>query len=292
MQNPRIEHLEWLEDVDLAPLTTMGVRCVAKVVAIAHSDVALQSFLRAASANLWKWYLLGGGTNTVFSAEYYDGVILRLGREFAEVAHRPPESIEAGAAAPLSALVRKAADASLAGMEFCLGIPGQVGGALWGNAGQRGQSVCTFVEQVRGFTFAGEPVALTRGEFDYGYRRSALSGFVLTHARFVLKACDASDICNKMQEFLSVRKEQPVGVRSSGCIFKNPEGDSAGRLIDAAGLKGFSIGGAEVSPVHANFIINRDGASSHDIESLIDHVRATVKDRFGVDLQLEVRLVG
>ncbi len=291
ISDPKIEGVEWKEGVDLAPLTSMGLHCVAQAVATVHSPEALQGFLRCASANEWKWFLLGGGSNTVFCVEHFPGVILRLGREFAEVKRIGENILEAGAAAPLSALVRKAADASLEGLEFCIGIPGQVGGALWGNAGQKGMSVCPLVEQVEGFTRSGEPVLLQRGAFAYGYRYSALSQFVLSSIRFVLKTCDSSAIANNLKGFLSVRRKQPLGLHSSGCIFKNPEGDSAGRLIDAAGLKGYSIGGAEVSDVHANFIINKTGATAHDIESLIDYIRATVEKQFGVELQLEVQLV-
>jgi len=291
LSDPEIAGLEWVSDYPLAQATTMGVGPVADALAVAHDDDGLAAFLKTAHAQNWRVAMLGGGSNTVFCGERFEGVVLRLGHEYTEASFTEPDFIDCGSAAPMGAFVRKASDANLSGAEFCMGIPGCVGGALAGNAGQRGEWICSLVDYVRGFTWDGKSRTIKRGEFDFGYRYSELSKIIVTFARFVLKASDASAIRTKLNEFLSVRKEQPLGVRSSGCIFKNPEGDSAGRLIDAAGLKGYSIGGAEVSTLHANFIVNRNAATSRDIESLIDHIRATVKDRFGVELQLEVRLV-
>ena len=292
LPDPKIDGLDWTADYDLATATTMGVGGRADALAVAHSHAAVSQFLRRARGEAWRVWILGGGTNTIFCSERFAGVVLRLGREFARLWTEEGGRLCAGAAAPLSAVVKRAEREGLGGLEFCMGIPGQVGGALAGNAGQRGWAIGSLVETVRGLSLEGEPVELRQGEFEHGYRRSALSQILVCEARFLLKPCDRSAIRLRMQEFLSSRYEQPVGIRSSGCVFKNPVGDAAGRLIDAAGLKGCAIGGAVVAREHANFLTNPSGAAkAEEVVALIQHVRKTVYDRFGVELELEVRLV-
>ncbi|MCX7012323.1 MAG: UDP-N-acetylmuramate dehydrogenase [Candidatus Sumerlaeota bacterium] len=291
LPDPKINGLDWKPDSPLSKITTMGVGGTADALAVAHSEDALREILRLARAQGWRLFLLGGGTNTIFRCDRFAGVVLKLGPEFARVRLDENGLLCAGAAAPWSAAVNAAKRNGVGGMEFGAGIPGQVGGALAGNAGQKGWSLCDLLDSVRGYDYSGEPAALRQGEFAYGYRRSDLARFVLVEAKFLLKPSDPFVIETKMQEFLAIRREQPVGQRSSGCVFKNPEGDHAGRLIDAAGLKGLSRGGAEISVEHANFLINKRGASAQEVADLIDHVRKTVFERFGVQLELEVRLV-
>ncbi len=289
--DPSIGGLDWEPDFDTSQVVSMGVGPLAEALATAHSEEGLSSFARTASEENWRVFILGGGSNTIFCGERFEGVLLRLGREFSQLSVESENQMTAGASALMSSAVNLALKHGLGGLEFGAGIPGQIGGALAGNAGQGGESICDLAETVWGMNWRGERVSLGRGEFSHGYRRSGLSQVILLGAKLLLKSSKANAITVKMEKFLSKRWEQPTGVRSSGCIFKNPEGDVAGRLIEAAGLKGFSIGGAEVSAEHANFILNRGNAGTQEVVALINHVRETVKDRSGVALEMEVRLV-
>ncbi|OPZ22758.1 MAG: UDP-N-acetylenolpyruvoylglucosamine reductase [candidate division BRC1 bacterium ADurb.BinA364] len=289
--DPRIDGLDWAPDFDLAQATTMGVGGTAAALATARSAEALHAVLRRARQSEWPIWLLGGGSNTIFGLDRFEGVILRLGREFAGRQNEGDGRLRIGSAATAAAAVKEAQRAGLSGLEFMAGIPGWIGGALAGNAGQQGQAICDLAETVWGADWNGEAVELSRGEFDFSYRKSDLAKIVVTATRFLLKPSDESAIKSMIEKFLSIRREQPVGWRSSGCIFKNPPGESAGRLIDRAGLKGCAIGGAMVAREHANFIVNQGGASPRDVLELIDHVRQTVLSRHGVELELEVKVV-
>jgi UDP-N-acetylmuramate dehydrogenase len=236
--------------------------------------------------------MLGGGSNTLFTDAGFRGAVVRLTGEFRSIESGPePETIRAGAGAVLGAVMKFAQRHNLAGLEFGVGIPGCLGGALAGNAGAGGEDICSLADSVDVLDDKGAIVRLKRGEFSYGYRDSELRARVILGAVLHLCPDTPANIKARIDRHLSKRWEQPVGERSSGCMFKNPPGDFAGRLIDAAGLKGVRVGGVRVSEKHANFMVNDGSAQSAEIERLMGLVRDTVRERTGIDLEPEVRIM-
>jgi len=209
----------------------------------------------------------------------------------------PPDesiSIQAGAAAQLGRLSRAAVAHGLAGLEYAEGIPGTVGGALFMNAGAYGGEVAHAVESVEGLERDGRALDLPGHALAFGYRRSALPpGFVVTAVRFRLRRAEPGQVRNRMDEARARRTAaQPHGRANAGSIFKNPNGDHAGRLIEVAGLKGARAGRARISERHANFIVNEGGARAADVKALMDVAQRVVWERSGVWLEPEVQLVG
>jgi UDP-N-acetylmuramate dehydrogenase len=219
-------------------------------------------------------------------------VILRLGKGFDFVELAPREAhLRAGGATPLAAVLNCALRNELATFEWAVGIPGTVGGAAAGNAGAGGEGIGDHVVAVEGFTRAGEAVALGPGEIRYTYRDSNLRHLIITAVELALRRGERAAILARMAEFRAKRKGQPYGDHSSGCVFRNPPGEHAGRIIDQMGLKGHAIGQARVSPAHANFLVNDGDASPEEVIALIEDVRRRVREARGIDLQTEVMLI-
>lgn len=239
------------------------------------------------------WTVLGKGSNVLASDEGYPGAVLVLGRDFKRHSLEG-DHLKSGAGVILAALVQDAFKNGLSGLEFAVGIPGTVGGALAMNAGSRDEWIGSIVESVTLFVPQQGLVAVRGPEVAWSYRRSGLAarGIIV---ETVLRAVhsDEVDIRRAMEASLRRRKRtQPLSMPSAGSVFVNPEGDSAGRLIEAAGLKGFSIGGAAVSDVHANFIVNQGGATAEDVLALIHLIRETVGEANSIELKPEVRFLG
>ena len=276
----------------LAAHTTMGLGGNARFLAVADDPAALPAALGILRACGLPWMVLGGGSNSIFTDAGYDGVIVKLGRGFRAMRRGPGENqVTAGAAAPLSAVMNFARRESLAGLVGAAGAPGARGGAIAANAGAGPGDTCSLVDSVDLIDAGGHPRTLARGGFDFHYRWCELRAHVILGATLGLCPDDPAAIRTRIDAALAKRHEQPIGERCSGCMFKNPPGDYAGRLIDAAGLKGLRVGGASVSPTHANFMVNEGGASAADIEALVGQVRGRVRDRFGVELELEIRFI-
>ena len=239
------------------------------------------------------WRVLGKGSNVLVSDEGYDGAVIVLGRDFKRHA-LDEECLRTGAGVILAAIVRDAFSEGRTGLEFAVGIPGTVGGALAMNAGSRDEWIGAIVESVTLFVPGTGLVGVRGPEVSWGYRTSGLqSRGIIVEAVLRATPGDLDQIRRTMEASLRRRKRnQPLGVPSAGSVFVNPDGDSAGRLIEAAGLKGTRIGGAEVSDVHANFIVNAGGASSADVLELVRLVRDTVKEAYGIELSPEVRFLG
>lgn len=239
------------------------------------------------------WTVVGRGSNLLVADEGYRGAVIVLGREF--MAHSVEgDEIKAGAACILAYVVRDAFSRGLGGMEFAVGIPGTVGGALAMNAGTRGAWMQSVVESVTIYV-PGSGLDRVRGSrIDWGYRTSGLpERGIIVETVLQLEYADKTRIRAEMERSLSRRKaSQPLGVPSAGSVFRNPEGDSAGRLIEAAGLKGTRLGGARISEVHANFIVNEGGATAADVVGLIRKTQMTVRDTYGIELTPEIRLLG
>jgi UDP-N-acetylmuramate dehydrogenase len=236
------------------------------------------------------WVAMGNGTNILFPDEGYAGVVLQIGREMRE--KRLDEAagtlmVQAGES--LVRLIRFLHFYDVQDFDFLTGIPGAVGGALAMNAGIPAGTISNLVEQVHALNEGGEQVILERAECDFGYRRSIFQQgrLIILAAEFQLGGEREWDL----EELNKRRRRQPLGRPSPGCVFKNPPGDHAGRLIELAGLKGRKIGGAAISLLHANFIVNEGGASAADIKRLIDLVRERVYKEFRVDLEMELKIV-
>ncbi len=234
--------------------------------------------------------VLGRGSNALIHSAGIPGLTLRLRGELAEV-ELEGHIARVGGGLWLNVLLSRLDKAGLAGAEMLAGIPGTIGGAVVMNAGTTLGELGDIVEDVTVVTRAGV-VVLPASACGFGYRRSALPEGVVAFARLRLVEDDGSRAASR-QDFLERRKRtQPLSSPSCGSTFTNPEGDHAARLIDAAGLKGHRIGGAVISEKHANFFLNEGGATPEDIAALIRHARAVVRERFGVDLEPEVKLLG
>ena len=236
--------------------------------------------------------VLGRGTNLLVRDGGLDGVVVATAKALADV-DVADRAIVAGGGAPLQRVIRRAAEAGLSGLEPLSGIPGSVGGAVVMNAGSFGAAIGDLVERVEVFS-EGAPAILEAGAVGFTYRGSAIpEGAVVERVRLRLASDDPDAIEARGREFVERKwRSQPSGMRSAGCVFRNPPDAAAGRLIDRAGLRGLRIGGAVVSDVHANYILNDRGASAADVEDLIETVRRLVEERAGVSLELEVRVIG
>jgi len=279
-------------NVRLATLTSFRVGGPADVFAVAENRAGLVGLLGLVGEAGARHFVLGAGTNVVFDDAGFRGVVLQLGRGFAGMSSEENVVI-AGAAARWSDLVSYCVARSLAGLHRMAGIPGSVGGALAGNAGAFGATVGDAVREVRGLGAGGEEKTVSSSGIRFGYRCAEFGDeLVLTGAALSLEPGERRAMEAEVEEILSKRKEkQPLELPSAGSVFRNPPGMSAGRLIEESGLKGKSIGGAQVSEKHANFIVNRKGATSKDIVSLIELVRDSVWKKFSVGLELEIKLI-
>ncbi len=283
--------LELLFDEPMARHTSMGVGGPAEVMAIAHDQDALRALVSYAAESHTPIMLVGGGTNIICADEPLPGIVMKLGRAFCELERHEDVELTAGAACQLARVLEKSVRYGLGGLECCWGIPGTLGGAIAGNSGMGDPGICSLLKKIEGLTWQAERVALTSGQFSFGYRWCSLSQYILTQATFTLHSLDSEEQKKLLAMYRARRRNQPTGVRSSGCIFKNPGGDYAGRLIEQAGLKGATIGDAMVSPMHANYVVNRGSAKAADILALIRLIRNRVNEQFGTTLELEVKII-
>lgn len=235
----------------------------------------------------------GAGSNLLVRDGGIRGVVISAGRALAGFEQTDGLTVRAGAGLPCTQLARQCIRRGLGPSEFFAGIPGTVGGALTMNAGAHGGETWERVAAVRTIDRSGEIHERAPAEYTVGYRSvtgPANEWFIEGTFQFEPDATPSMEAMNAMLE--RRKKTQPLGLPSCGSVFRNPPGDHSARLIEAAGLKGFRIGGAEVSEKHANFIINRDDATATNIEELIEHVRQTVRNVHGIELTHEVRVVG
>ncbi len=240
------------------------------------------------------YYILGNGSNVLVSDEGYHGVVIQLFQNMNEI-RIEGNRVYAQAGALLSRLAHQAGRTGLAGMEFASGIPGTLGGALVMNAGAYGGEMRDVVREALVMTEQGEVLQLSGDELELGYRTSVIAkkNYIVLEAVLELEPGNIEAIEARMAELKEARTgRQPLEYPSAGSTFKRPEGYFAGKLIMDAGLRGFRIGGAQVSEKHCGFLINTGGATAEDVMSLIAHVQTEVKRRFGVDLEMEVKTLG
>ena len=282
----------------MAPFTTIGVGGPAEVLASASTALAASRALAVLTASEATFTSLGAGSNLLVADRGYAGVVLKLDSALQYVEGPTAESgghveVVAGAGLPLPRLATFVADAGLSGLEFACGIPGTVGGGVAMNAGAHGGWLGQAVDAVE---LAGPWGVgwVQASEFEWSYRRCGLPpASMVTAVRLRLLPSTREAVVGRHRVLLRVRRlSQPRGVRTFGSTFKNPPGDSAGRLLDHAGMKGVYRGGAEISSVHANFIVNHGDATAADVLVLMAMMRQAVERRFGVSLEPEVRLLG
>lgn len=241
------------------------------------------------------FFIIGNGSNLLVSDLGINGAVIKLDGEFKNIRLMDENIIECGAAVSLAKLCIFAQKNSLSGLEFAYGIPGTVGGAIFMNAGAYGGEIKDVIISAENISETGEEHFIEAPDMDLSYRHSIYqnSKDIIISAKFKLEKCDPSLIQEKMNDFMSRRKEkQPLEYPNAGSIFKRPVGNYAGTLIQSCGLKGKCIGGAMVSTKHAGFIINTGDASCKDVINLINYIKAVVLEQTGVTLECEVRTIG
>ena len=280
------------ENVSMAEHTSFRCGRDAAIFAEPESEEQLCALAALISAEGIPSLYLGNGSNVLFAGDY-DGVVIRVGRAFSSI-ERSGCLIRAGAGAPLSRISRFAAAEGLSGMEGACGIPGSLGGAVFMNAGAYGFEMKQVLRSVRLMDRQGRIYERPAEELDLGYRHSSLmdSGELVLSAVMELVPGERAAIEAVMDDLNARRiSKQPVDLPSAGSFFKRPEGYFAGKLIEDCGLKGLSVGGAQVSPLHAGFIVNTGGADVSDVIKLMHVVQESVMHRFGVMLEPEVRII-
>lgn len=287
------EGIDLVPDAPLAPFTTLRVGGAADRLATPRTRDELRACLRIAAAADAPVFLLGNGSDVVVSDAGIRGLVVRNRSRSVTV---EGNEITADSGAAMAMLVRRAAEASLTGLEFGISIPGSLGGAVWANAGAHGGDMASVVRRVEIYERAAAAVTLLDAaacQFRYRDSRFKHRDDVILGAAIALSPGDREVIEAAVARHQAARlATQPLADQNAGSVFRNPEGDHAGRLIEAAGLKGHSVGGASVSEKHANFIVTARGAAAADVRALGDLVRATVAERFGVPLIYEIEFVG
>ena len=276
------------ENAPLREYCSMRVGGPARLAAFPETAEELAALLRAGGRRV----VLGGGSNVLFPDEGYDGTVIFTTRLCGLTAEGCMLSAQAGV--PLSAAARRALECGLGGLAFAYGIPGTVGGGVYMNAGAYGGQIADCLVRATLLDAAGEPRVVPASELALGYRSSALmdGDWTLLSADFALVPAPPEEIRAEMERNMQARREkQPLEYPSCGSTFKRPPGQYAGALIERCGLKGCTVGGAQVSEKHAGFVVNRGDATSADVRALIAHIQRVVAEKTGVLLECEVRII-
>jgi UDP-N-acetylmuramate dehydrogenase len=283
------------EDEPLASHTSFGIGGPADFFVEMSRPQAIEEVIDGCVERGIPYLLLGAGTNLLIADAGVEGLVLRVVNREHQVDGR---EVRAGAGLKMMRLARIAADAGLRGFEFGIGIPGTVGGAVYQNAGCWGKEVREVLVEVEGYMPGAGAKTWSPADLQFGYRTSALregrlKGGLVIEAKFQLERGDGEAAKALMAKLTKERNEtQPIKTKNSGSVFKNPRGDSAGRLVQAAGLKGAREGNAVVSTLHGNFIVNEGGATAVEVRRLIERIQAEVRRRFNLELETEVEMVG
>jgi len=274
--------------------TTFQVGGPADIFVEPGSREELRYAVETARRDQVPFFVTGNGSNLLVSDEGYRGMIVHIGKKFADISVSG-HGIYAQAGASLTRIAKTALDHCLTGMEFAAGIPGSLGGAVVMNAGAYGGEMKDILSQVDVLTKDGDFLTVAAADMDLKYRHSCVfdRGYIVLGAQMHLREGVRDDIRDRMNELSAARREkQPLEYPSAGSTFKRPEGYFAGKLIQDAGLKGYTVGGAQVSEKHSGFVINHGGAEACEIRFLIQQVQKKVKKQFGVTLEPEVRFIG
>jgi UDP-N-acetylmuramate dehydrogenase len=287
-------------DEPLGRFTTMRVGGPADLFAVAHNAFELRALVKFARARAIPYTILGRGSNLVIADAGIRGLVIQARAEGTKL---EGDRYRAEAGVPMARAATETQKAGLTGLEYGLAIPGTVGGAVWANAGAHENETSRVLESATVLLVDGSERELSADELGFGYRHSRFKDAgqlpaggpaeIVMSALFRLTPADPDEIKRRLDEIRHWRQaHQPLGIPSAGSVFRNPDGDSAGRLIDELGLKGTRVGGAVVSEKHANFIVNDRRGTAADVRRLAEHVRRRVRERQGVDLQFEVEFVG
>lgn len=279
-------------DVPLAPYSWLRVGGPADVFFMPKDEADLALFLSSLDPAI-PVTVLGVASNTLVRDGGIEGVVIRLGPAFGTV-ETDGLRVTAGAAALDARVAKAAAKAGIAGLEFYAGVPGTIGGALRMNAGCYGAETKDVLAEVIAIDRRGRRCVMTKADMDYSYRKSGASPDLIFTAATFTGTADAPDAIEARMDAITQKREnsQPIRSKTGGSTFKNPEGHSAWAVIDAAGMRGFRVGGAQMSEQHCNFMINVDNATAVDLETLGESVRAKVLETQGISLDWEVRRIG
>ncbi len=289
----RCPEIELRLNEPMAKHTTFRVGGPVALMALPKNQGEAKAAVKAAQEMNVRPFFLGNGSNLLVADEGYPGFVMKLTWDFDEI-REVNRGLEAGGAVLLSRLSNAALGRGLTGLEFAGGIPGSVGGAVTMNAGAYGGEMAQVLEEVTFLDEEGEVCILPASECDFGYRHSIFSNrkCLILEARFHLEPGDPATIKARMDELTARRREkQPLEFPSAGSMFKRPPGHFAAALIDQCGLKGLTVGGAQVSEKHAGFVVNRGGATCADALKLVDQVKERVLAQTGVELEMEVKVL-
>lgn len=284
---------EVLENVDIRKYTTYKVGGIGRAMVFPNTVHGLIELIKFLKLNNIKYKVIGRGSNLIFVNEVYDGVLIKLDNfDYLEI---NGNEITVGAGFQLIKLATRLSRMGYTGMEFATGIPGSVGGAVFMNAGAYKSDMGYIVKSAKVLTPNLRIIELTNYDLDFHYRTSFLQknpGFICLEVSLILKKGDPEEIMQLINDRKKRRIEsQPLEYPSAGSVFRNPEGDFAGRLIEEAGYKGKTKGGAMVSTKHANFVINYNNATGQDIKGLITEIRDVIKEKYNIELKVEQEFV-
>ena len=288
------EQVEILVAEPMKNHTTFRIGGPADALALPKTPEEVAEVVRFCHEHAQPYYVLGNGSNLLVSDEGYRGLVLQLYRNFNDIQVNG-ETITVQSGAMLAAVARTAYQTVLTGLEFASGIPGTIGGAVVMNAGAYGGEMKNVLKEVTVLTKEGEVLVIPAKALELGYRTSVIpkNGWIVLGAVLQLKKGDQEQILARMEELKEQRiTKQPLDLPSAGSTFKRPEGYFAGKLIMYAGLRGFTVGGAQVSEKHCGFVVNRGNATAADVWELICEVKRRVKEMTGVELEPEVKLLG
>ena len=288
------EQVEILVAEPMKNHTTFRIGGPADALALPKTPEEVAEVVHFCREHAQPYYVLGNGSNLLVSDEGYRGLVLQLYRNFNDIQVNG-EMITVQSGAMLAAVARTAYQTGLTGLEFASGIPGTIGGAVVMNAGAYGGEMKNVLKEVTVLTKEGEVLVIPAKALELGYRTSVIpkNGWIVLGAVLQLKKGDQEQILARMEELKEQRiTKQPLDLPSAGSTFKRPEGYFAGKLIMDAGLRGFTVGGAQVSEKHCGFVVNRGDATAADVWELICEVKRRVKEMTGVELEPEVKLLG
>lgn len=261
----------------------------------ADTTTALTRTIDVLSREGVEWVILGKGSNVLVSDEGYRGCVITLGRDFSRISADTGDGVvSAGAGVVLARLVGEVLKRSLAGLECCVGIPGCVGGAISMNAGTARDWIGTVVHDVVTLRPGYGLVRYNASEIEWGYRHTSIpTNEIILEATLTLTPSERESVSREMDKRLQARRRtQPMGKPSCGSIFRNPPGQSVGKMLESCGLEGYSVGGAQVSDIHANFIVNNGGATAQDALAVMRQMFQRVREDYGIELQPEVKFLG
>ena len=290
------DKVDIIYDEEMSKHTSFKIGGKADIFAVVDSVEDLIQIEKYAKENNIFTFIMGNGSNLLVSDSGIRGIVIKLGDEFKKISIEE-EYITVGAACSINALAQSALGNELTGFEWAFGIPGSVGGAVFMNAGAYGGSMSDVVFET---TYLDENYNLCKLEKEahkFGYRKSVfkikeVNGIILS-TKIKLKKGDKKEIWEGMQKYINARiDKQPLNMPSAGSVFKRPDGHFVGKMIEDLGLKGFTVGGAQVSEKHAGFIVNLGNATSKDVKELIKYIQSKVKEQYNVDLETEVLEVG